>query len=321
MLAAFTNHASFARREVTAPAGLWERGPEASGCIPPSGRLFPLSDLAPPPAVDPRSPHRAPKAFAVSPSGETGASPSRGVEWNTPALPSQLAGEAERSGSGAPSGSSGLEANSVGGAYLFDDGIDLLDDAVISFCDLDGDVLEDFRARTFSNELLFCNFICNREQFTRSAEHLQFVNAIFRLDRKNVEAKCYSRWLKTKRKSTRGNFLICDFAERFHCHKLFHNEGGRTVSFLRKPSSFCISLGYFCPEKNRNSDYSDYSGQQADEEGLESLKGEDESFVGKNENKYPNDEHQECEGCSSQKYEFGRLHASALVKPIRGREV
>lgn len=91
MLAAFTNHASFARREVMAPAGLWERGPGASGYIPPSGRLFPLSDLAPLPAVDPRSPHRAPKALAISPSGETGASPSRGVGGDTPILSANAA--------------------------------------------------------------------------------------------------------------------------------------------------------------------------------------------------------------------------------------
>tara|TARA_R110002110_G_scaffold339227_1_gene549647 strand:+ start:331 stop:798 length:468 start_codon:yes stop_codon:yes gene_type:complete len=90
-----------------APTGLWERGSEASGFIPPSGRLFPLSDLAPLPAVDPQHPHRAPKAHAISPSGETGASPSRGAGGKTPALPSQLAGEAQGSGGGAP-GKTGL---------------------------------------------------------------------------------------------------------------------------------------------------------------------------------------------------------------------
>lgn len=66
---------SFARRELVAPVGLWERGPEASGSIPPSGRLFPLSDPAPvvasAPALAPAM-RRAPKAGATSPSGETG---------------------------------------------------------------------------------------------------------------------------------------------------------------------------------------------------------------------------------------------------------
>ncbi len=53
---------SFARREVVASAGLWERGAEASGTIPPSARLLPV---------------RALKADATSPSGETAFSTGR----------------------------------------------------------------------------------------------------------------------------------------------------------------------------------------------------------------------------------------------------
>jgi len=44
---------SFARREVVAPAGLWERGPVASGSIPPTGRSFSLSEAAQAPALAP----------------------------------------------------------------------------------------------------------------------------------------------------------------------------------------------------------------------------------------------------------------------------
>ncbi|NQV83212.1 MAG: hypothetical protein HQ494_05270 [Rhodospirillales bacterium] len=57
---------SFARRGVMAPAGLWERGSEASGISLPSGRSFALSEAAAPPKPD-----RAPKALTISPSGET----------------------------------------------------------------------------------------------------------------------------------------------------------------------------------------------------------------------------------------------------------
>ncbi|MBT3334380.1 MAG: hypothetical protein HN394_22985, partial [Rhodospirillaceae bacterium] len=57
---------SFARRGVMAPAGLWERGPEASGISLPSGRSFSLSE-----AAAPQKPDRAPKALTISPSGET----------------------------------------------------------------------------------------------------------------------------------------------------------------------------------------------------------------------------------------------------------
>lgn len=56
---------SFARREVVAPAGLWERGAGASGIIPPSARLLPQG--------------RASKAFATSPSGETSLSARQGA--------------------------------------------------------------------------------------------------------------------------------------------------------------------------------------------------------------------------------------------------
>ena len=62
---------SFARWEVVAPAGLWERGSEALA----SGRVFPLSKAAQALACVPSTEeHRAPKAFATSPSGETGLS-------------------------------------------------------------------------------------------------------------------------------------------------------------------------------------------------------------------------------------------------------
>lgn len=62
---------SFARGEVVAPTGLWERGPEALA----SGRLFQTSNAASAPAfATTLQKHRAPKAFATSPSGETGVS-------------------------------------------------------------------------------------------------------------------------------------------------------------------------------------------------------------------------------------------------------
>ncbi len=66
---------SFAHREVVAPVGLWERGAKASGYIPPLARL-----LTPDPGAlfAGKTPapekHRAPKALATSPSGETGLS-------------------------------------------------------------------------------------------------------------------------------------------------------------------------------------------------------------------------------------------------------
>lgn len=72
MSVASNKNASFARGEVVAPAGLWERGSEASGYIPPSGRSFPLSEAAHASAcVLGLEKHRAPKAAATSPSGET----------------------------------------------------------------------------------------------------------------------------------------------------------------------------------------------------------------------------------------------------------
>ncbi|TQV81904.1 hypothetical protein [Denitrobaculum tricleocarpae] len=70
---------SFARGEVVAPAGLWERGAEASGSIPPSARLFRPGGSSNDPGVS--SPgtvvHEtacASKALATSPSGEIGLS-------------------------------------------------------------------------------------------------------------------------------------------------------------------------------------------------------------------------------------------------------
>ena len=66
-----STNSSFARREVVAPMGLWERGAEASGNIPPSARL-----LTPEPGsmfpwnVPIQEKNRAPKALATSPSGE-----------------------------------------------------------------------------------------------------------------------------------------------------------------------------------------------------------------------------------------------------------
>ena len=88
---------SFAHREVVAPVGLWERGAGASGYIPPSARLFPKLKILPrqnrredlaregrstpfslawlilAPATIVRNGrlHRASKADATSPSGET----------------------------------------------------------------------------------------------------------------------------------------------------------------------------------------------------------------------------------------------------------
>lgn len=68
---------SFAPREVVAPAGLWERGAEASGYIPPSARLLPIGSASSTstsrvPASDlPPGAPRAPKAIATPPSGGT----------------------------------------------------------------------------------------------------------------------------------------------------------------------------------------------------------------------------------------------------------
>jgi hypothetical protein len=68
---------SFARREIVAPAGLWERGVEASGIIPPSTRLLPPDTGSVPPRDAPaQEKRRAPKALATSPTGETGLSTS-----------------------------------------------------------------------------------------------------------------------------------------------------------------------------------------------------------------------------------------------------
>jgi len=77
-------NSSFARRELVAPAGLWERGSEALA----SGRVFPPSKAAQALACAP-SPekHRAPKAFATSPSGETGFSPCADAKGKGNALP------------------------------------------------------------------------------------------------------------------------------------------------------------------------------------------------------------------------------------------
>ena len=75
---------SFARWEVVAPAGLWERGSEALA----SGRVFPLSKAAQALACVPSSEkHRAPKAFATSPSGETGLSSRADASSNHQLLP------------------------------------------------------------------------------------------------------------------------------------------------------------------------------------------------------------------------------------------
>lgn len=63
------NLSSFARREVVASTGLWERGAEASGIIPPSVPLLPRRVAASVPT--PSEAHRASKALATSPSGET----------------------------------------------------------------------------------------------------------------------------------------------------------------------------------------------------------------------------------------------------------
>ena len=61
----------FAHREVMAPVGLWERGAEASGCIPPSARLFQIflkcSGAC---REEKKRLVRAPKANAISPAGE-----------------------------------------------------------------------------------------------------------------------------------------------------------------------------------------------------------------------------------------------------------
>jgi len=88
---------SFAHREVVAPVGLWERGAGASGYIPPSARVFPKPEIQPrrnwrvgparkgaltacslPSLVSEATtvarnahPHRASKALATSPTGET----------------------------------------------------------------------------------------------------------------------------------------------------------------------------------------------------------------------------------------------------------
>ena len=73
-----SNKTSFACREVMAPAGLWERGAEASGYIPPSARLFQSFD-AEQGLSQGGSKSRAPKALAISPSGETTLSARRGA--------------------------------------------------------------------------------------------------------------------------------------------------------------------------------------------------------------------------------------------------
>ena len=75
---------SFARGEVVAPAGLWERGAEASGTIPPSARLFhPYSPGKGPGgaagAAGACKSGCAPKALATSPSGETNLSARSGA--------------------------------------------------------------------------------------------------------------------------------------------------------------------------------------------------------------------------------------------------
>lgn len=76
-----SQYTSFAHREVMAPVGLWERGVEASGYIPPSARLLPLLSLTSPqgdrsmrcPLSCLHTPgaHRASKALAIPPSGGT----------------------------------------------------------------------------------------------------------------------------------------------------------------------------------------------------------------------------------------------------------
>ncbi|HEY9080019.1 hypothetical protein [Magnetovibrio sp.] len=80
------NKFSFARGEVVAPVGFWERGSEASGFIPPSGRSF----TPPPPApVSASAPDqsRAPKTAATSPSGETHSLPLSVAQGMGNALP------------------------------------------------------------------------------------------------------------------------------------------------------------------------------------------------------------------------------------------
>ena len=76
---------SFAHGEVVAPAGLWERGVEASDYIPPSTPLLEASiknslagdtarrESSPPLSTNSNGARRAPKASATSPTGETGA--------------------------------------------------------------------------------------------------------------------------------------------------------------------------------------------------------------------------------------------------------
>ena len=79
---------SFAYRELVAPVGLWERGAEASGIIPPSARLLTETGtqrLCEAPTTA-KSTLRAPKANATPPSGGTGGSiwaPFRAIDTAT----------------------------------------------------------------------------------------------------------------------------------------------------------------------------------------------------------------------------------------------
>jgi len=69
------NRECFAHREVVAPVGLWERGVGVSGYPLPSTRPLPKHPSSIfPSLVSSSENHRAPKAFATSPSGETGLS-------------------------------------------------------------------------------------------------------------------------------------------------------------------------------------------------------------------------------------------------------
>lgn len=71
------DNTGFARGEVVAPTGLWERGAEASGYIPPSARLLPAGSPSPTSTSrygcfrDAPGAPRAPKAHATPPSGGT----------------------------------------------------------------------------------------------------------------------------------------------------------------------------------------------------------------------------------------------------------
>ncbi len=68
----------FAHREVMAPVGLWRRGAEALGYSPTSVPVS--STIGNPPFEQAPEAHRASKAFAISPSGETGLSARSAVE-------------------------------------------------------------------------------------------------------------------------------------------------------------------------------------------------------------------------------------------------